>query len=184
MTWDIFEEAPFRGNFLDDAGDLGPEVARVVLPAPLAAQGEGLARITGRDEMNLSAPRSAVKGSQIVPDKSRIQGRVRHPRHESGRGETVAFDITQGAISGFCEMQAKIEASDTGAKADAEKVVILVGGTKSHTRQPFLRGRCRCGLGLLGLMGKRRCHGQGSAQFDTSSSARMPAASLAVRLIV
>ena len=133
MTWDIFEEAPFRGNFAQDAGHVWPEVARVILPAPLAAQGEGLAGITGRDEMNLAAPWLAIKGSQIVPDKSRSQGRVRHPRHESGRGETVSLDITQGAISGFCEMQSKIEPSDTGAKADAEKSCIRGGGTKSHT---------------------------------------------------
>ena len=183
MTWDIFEEAPFRGNFLDDAGDLGPEVARVILAAPLAAQGEGLARISGRDEMNLAAPWFAVKGSQIVPDKSRIQGRVSRPRHESGRGETVSLDITQGAISGFCEMQSKIEPTDTGAKADAEKTVIRGGGTKSHTWQPFQRGQGRCGLGLLGLMDRGWGHA-GRGQFDTSSSARAPAASLAVRPIV
>ena len=90
--------------------------------------------------MNAAAPRFAIEGFEIVPDRSRSQGRVRHPRHESGRGETVSLDIAQGSISGFCQVQSEIQSSDTGAKADAAKVVMLVGGTKCHTVGPFRRG--------------------------------------------
>lgn len=82
--------------------------------------------------MNAAAPRVAVKGSQIVPHRSRSQGRVCHPRHESGRGETVSLDMAHGAISGFGDVNAEIQSSDTGAKADAAKVVMFEGGTKSH----------------------------------------------------
>ena len=42
-----------------------------------------------------------------------------------------------------------IEASDTGAKADAAKVFMSSGGTKSHTRDPFHRGRAAAGVGSL-----------------------------------
>lgn len=147
MAGDVFEEAPFGVCLSDDPGDLGPEVAGVVCPAPAACEAEGLAGITGSDDMNAAAPRAAVERSQIVPDRSRSQGRVRHPRHESGRGETVSLDMAHSAISGLCEMQAEIEPSDAGAKADAAKVVMFSGGMKSHTRGPFRHRRAAAGMG-------------------------------------
>ncbi len=122
-------------------------MARIVLTLSVAREREGLTGITGSDDMNAAAPRSAVKGSQIVPDRSRSQGLVRHPRHESGRGETVSLDITHSSISGFGDVQAKVESSDTGAKADAAKVVMSCWGTKSHTGRPFLRGLAALGSG-------------------------------------
>ncbi len=139
MAGDVFKEAPFRLHFADNAGDVGPEVPGVLVALAVSAEGKGLAGITGREEMNAAAPRFAVEGFDIVPDRSRSQGRVRHPRHESGRGETVPLDITHSSVSGFSEVKAKVKSSDTGAKADAEKAVRSVGGTKSHTVGPFHR---------------------------------------------
>ncbi len=147
MAGDVFKEAPFRRDLADDPGDGGPEVARIVLPPAVPGQRKRLAGITGRDDMNAAAPRPAVEGSQIVPDRSRSQGRVRHPGHESGRGETVSLDMAHSSIAGFGNVQAKVEASDTGAKADAAKAVMSVGGMKSHTQYPFRRGRAARGSG-------------------------------------
>jgi hypothetical protein len=147
MAGDIFKEAPSGGDFADDPGDLGPEVAGVIFPEAVPGQAEGLAGITGRDEMNAAAPSSAVEGSQIVPYRSRSQGRVCHPRHERGRGETVSLDITHSSVSGLCEVQAEIKASDTGAKADAAKLFMSFGGMNSHTRRPFHRGHAAAGKG-------------------------------------
>lgn len=48
--------------------------------------------------MNRSAPRATIEGSKVVPHKRRIQGRVIHPRHESGRGESVPLNETHGSI--------------------------------------------------------------------------------------
>jgi len=147
MAGDVLEEAPLGADLADDPGDIGPEVPGIICAKPVSGKAEGLAGITGRDEMNAAAPRAAVEGSQIVPYRSRSQGRVCHPRHESGRGETVSLDMTHSPISGLCEVYAEIEASDTGAKADAAKVVMSSGGTKSHTRRPFLRGLAAAGGG-------------------------------------
>lgn len=140
MPGDVFKEAPFGLGFTDDPGNLGPEVPGVILALAMARVGERLAGITGRDEMNAATPRAAVEGSQIVPDRCRSQGRVCHPRHESGRGEGVSLDIHHSSVSGLCEMQAKIESADSGTKADAAKVVMSMGGENSHTRGPFRRG--------------------------------------------
>lgn len=147
MAGDVLEEAPFGADLADDPRDLGPEVTRVVLALPAAGQAEGLAGVTGSDDMNAAAPRSAVEGSEIVPYRSRSQGRVCHPRHESGRGETVSLDMTHSSVSGLGEVQTEVEASDAGAKTDAAKVVMSEGGMKSHTRRPFLRAPGAAGKG-------------------------------------
>jgi hypothetical protein len=139
MAWDVLKEAPFRSDFVDDPGNVWPKVAGVGFSLSETAEREGLAWIPGRDEMNLAAPRAAVEGSEIVPDRSRSQGRVCHPRHEGGRGETVSLDIAHGAISGLCQMQSEIQSSDTGAKAEAANFVMFVGGMKSHTLGPNRR---------------------------------------------
>jgi hypothetical protein len=104
MAGDVLEETPLGADFPNDPGDLGPEVSGVLLAHSIAGKAEGLAGITGRDEMNAAAPRSAVEGSQIVPYRSRSQGRVCHPGHESRRGETVSLDIAHSSISGLCKV--------------------------------------------------------------------------------
>ena len=49
VTGDVFEEHPFGAAFGTDAGDLGPEVAGVVVTGTLSGSAEGLARISGED---------------------------------------------------------------------------------------------------------------------------------------
>lgn len=147
MAGDVLEEAPLGSGFAHDPGDLGPEVAGIFLALAVPREGERLAGITGRDEMNAAAPRSAVEGSEIVPDRSRRQGRVRHPCHEHRRGKSVPLDETHSSVSGFGEVKAEVESSDSGAKAEAMKGVRSVGGTKSHTRHPFHRDQVAWGGG-------------------------------------
>lgn len=147
MAGDVFKEAPFRRDLPNDAGDLGPKVPLVLFAPSETGERERLAGIAGSDDMNTAAPRQAVEGSEIVPDNSRSQGRIRHPCHESGRGETVSLDMTHSEISGFSDVQAKVDASDTGAKADAAKLVMSFGGMNNHTKVPFHRGRAALGVG-------------------------------------
>ena len=162
MAGDVLEETPFGLHFADDPGDLGPEVAGVVFALSKAREGEGLAGITGSDDMNAAAPRSAVEGSEIVPNRSRSQGRVRHPRHESGRGETVSLDMAHTAISGRGDMQSEIQSCDTGTKAEAAKLVMSLGGTKSHTWGPFRHARGAWVQGSLVASGCCRCRSGGT----------------------
>jgi len=151
MAGDVFKEGPFGPDFPDDACNVGPEVAGVLVALAVAREGEGLAGITGSDDMNAAAPRSAVEGLEIVPDRSRSQGRVCHPCHENGRRETVSLDMTYSPVSGFSEAKAEIQSSDTGAKTDAAKVVMSDGGMKSHKGGPFRRDRMvAAGLGDRG----------------------------------
>ncbi len=116
MPLDVFAEDPLRPDLFHDAGDIGPEMPGIVNSAACTREAEGLAGITGREEMNAAAPRAAVEGSQIVPDRCLTQGLVFHPRHESGRCMGFPLDETHSPVMGFGNVQAKVEARVTGAE--------------------------------------------------------------------
>lgn len=119
VSFDVFKEAPLRIEFSDDAADVGPEVAGIILSEPPSGKAEGLAGIASSEDMNLSAPRAAVEGGDVAPDRSLIQGRVCHPRHENGRREGFPLDVTNSSVSGLGDVQSKFETSDAGAEGNA-----------------------------------------------------------------
>ena len=121
MMGDILEEHEGRLAFADDAGDMRPEVARVVRTPPLARDGERLARIARSDDVHRTTPRAAIEGSNVVPDNSLIQGRVFHPRHESGCGEGFPFDMAHSTISGDGDGEPEVEPACAGAEREAEQ---------------------------------------------------------------
>ncbi|PTN01249.1 hypothetical protein C8N32_11539 [Rhodovulum imhoffii] len=131
MMGDILEEHEGRIDLADDPGDMGPEVARVVRAPALASDGERLARIARSDDIHRAAPRAAVEGGNVVPDRRRIQGRVFHPRHEDGRGVGVPLDMTHSAISGEREVQPEVEATGAGAEREAEEARVVVPGRQA-----------------------------------------------------
>ncbi len=55
VTCDVFEEHPFGGALPDDAGDLGPKVARIVGTAAFSGGAEWLAGISGEDDVESAA---------------------------------------------------------------------------------------------------------------------------------
>ncbi len=134
MMGDILEEHEGRLGLADDAGDVGPEMARVVRASALARDGERLARIARSDDVHRAAPRAAVEGSNVVPDRRRIQGRVFHPRHEDGCGVGVPLDVTHNAISGECEVQPEVEPAGAGAEREAEEARVAGSGRHAGGR--------------------------------------------------
>ena len=131
MMGDILEEDEGRLDFADDAGDMRPEVARVVRAPALARDGERLARIARSDDVHRAAPRAAVEGSNVVPDNSLIQGRVFHPRHESGCGVGFPFDMAHSTISGDGDGKREVEPACTGAEGEAEQAWVSGSGSAS-----------------------------------------------------
>ena len=134
MMGDILEEDEGRFDFADDAGDMRPEVARVVGTPAFARDREWLARITRSDDVHRAAPRAAVETGNIVPDNSLIQGRVFHPRHESGCGVGFPFDMAHSSISGQGDGETEIEPSGPGAEGEAEEACISGLGSVSGGR--------------------------------------------------
>ncbi len=134
MMGDILEEDEGRPDLADDAGDMRPEVARVVRAPAFARDGERLARIARSDDIHRAAPRTPVEGGSIVPDKSLIQGRVFHPRHESGCGEGFPFDMAHSTISGDGDGKPEVETARAGAEGEAEEACVSGPGSVSGGR--------------------------------------------------
>jgi hypothetical protein len=131
MMGDILEEDEGRLDLTDDSGDMRPKVARVVGTAALSCDRERLARIARSDDVHRAAPRAAVEGSNVVPDNSLIQGRVFHPRHESGCGEGFPFDMAHSTISGDGDGEPEVEPACAGAEGEAEKACLCGPGARS-----------------------------------------------------
>lgn len=118
VSGDVLAEDEGGGDFLDDLRDARPQVPLVSLSELLPCDAERLARVARSDEIHAAAPRSAVEGSEIVEDRSRIQLRVFHPRHEDGRGEGVPLDETHAATP---LGQSKVDSADAGAEREGMK---------------------------------------------------------------
>ncbi len=131
MMGDILEEHEGRLDLADDAGNMRPEVARVIRTPALARDGERLARIARSDDVHRAAPRAAIEGGNIVPDNSLIQGRVFHPRHESGCGEGFPFDMAHSTISGDGDGEPEVETAGAGAEGEAEQACVSGPGSAS-----------------------------------------------------
>lgn len=112
-----------RGFALVGEPDLLEEEAASfpVEPGLLSGDGEVLARSAASDAIHDATPRAAVEGAQVVPDRSRRQGRLFHPGHEAGRGEGFPLDVhhSAGGSTGG-SLEAEVEPSATAA--DAENV--------------------------------------------------------------
>ena len=134
MMGDILEEDEGRLDLTDDARDMRPEVPWVVRAPALARDGERLARIARSDDVHRATPRAAVEGSNVVPDNSLIQGRVFHPRHESGCGVGFPFDMAHSTISGDGDGEPEVEPARSGAEGKAEQACVSGSGSASGGR--------------------------------------------------
>ena len=65
----VLDEDPIRLALPNNAGCIGPKVAVIVGPEPLAGDGVGLAGNAAHDEIHRSTPRLASEGSEISPKR-------------------------------------------------------------------------------------------------------------------
>lgn len=117
---DVLPREERRVAFVGDS-DLLVEESRAlsVEPGLLPCDGEVLARSATNDAIHCSTPRATVEGVDVVPDRSRSQGRVRHPCHETGR--RVGFPLNEShSMSGSAggEMESEVEASTSATDGD------------------------------------------------------------------
>ena len=117
---DVFEEDPFGGAFPDDAGDLGPEVAGVVGTGAFASGAEGLAGISGEDDVEGTAKDPGIEAAEIIPDGCRCEVTGTLRGDEDGAGPVLPFDKCAGVITGFGQHEAHIQA--TAACAEGQSV--------------------------------------------------------------
>ena len=116
---DVFEEDPLWGTFPDDVGDLGPQMTRVVGTTALSGGAEGLAGISGEDDVESPAEGPGIETSQVIPDRgwgeiSRVLG-----GDEDGAGICLPLDEGAGMEAGFGEHDAQIQASAACAEGQS-----------------------------------------------------------------
>ena len=119
MPSDVFEEHPFGGTFPDDAGDLGPEVARIVGSSAFASGAEGLAGISGEDGIEGTVEGPGIETAQIVPDWRRGEVACALGGDEDGAGPILPLDESAGVIAGLSEHEAQIKASAACAEGQS-----------------------------------------------------------------
>lgn len=119
MPGDVFEEDPFGAAFGDDTGDVGPEMAGIVGPAPLSGRAERLAGISREDDVEGAVEGTGVEAAQIGPDR----GRGEIPRALGGDEDrpwpVLPFDEGTGVIAGLGEHEAQIKASAACAEGQS-----------------------------------------------------------------
>lgn len=119
VTGDVFEEDPFGAAFADDACDLGPEVTGVVGTATLSGSAEGLAGISGEDDVEGTAEGPSIETAEIIPDRGwgEIPGAL--CGDEDRARPVFPFDKGAGVISRFGEHDAQIQASAASAEGQS-----------------------------------------------------------------
>lgn len=119
MTGDVFEEHPCGAAFADDAGNLGPEVAGIVGAGAPARGAEGLAGVSGEDDVEGAAEGPGVECAQIVPDRRRGEVSRALGSDENGARPVLPFNERAGVIAGHGEHEAQIKASAACAEGQS-----------------------------------------------------------------
>jgi hypothetical protein len=119
VTGDVFEEDPCGMAFGDDPGDLGPEVAGVVGPTALSGGTEGLARISGQDDVEGPTEGPGIEAAQIVPDRGRGEVSAALGGGEDGPWPVLPLNERAGVIAGLGEHEAQIKASAACAEGQS-----------------------------------------------------------------
>ncbi len=119
VTGDVFEEDPLWAALVDDAGDIWPEVPRIIGTAALSSGTERLAGVTGKDDVEGTAEGSGIKAAQIVPDWGRGEIPGALGGDEDGARPAFPLDKGAGVKARFGEHEAQIKASAACAEGQS-----------------------------------------------------------------
>ena len=119
MPSDVFEENPLWATFPDDTGDVWPEVTGVVCTTAFACCTEGLAGISGEDDVECPAEGPCIEAAEIIPDWCRGEVPSALGCDEDGAWPVLPFDEGAAVIAGLRQHKAQIQASAACAKGQS-----------------------------------------------------------------
>ena len=94
-------------------------MAGVIGTATLSGSAEGLAGVTGKDDVEGPAEGPGIETAQIIPDRGRGEVSSALGRDEDGAGPSLPLDEAAGVISGFGQHEAQIKASAACAEGQS-----------------------------------------------------------------
>ncbi len=116
---DVFEEGPFWAAFADDAGDIWPKVAGIIGATAFASGTEGLAGISGEDDVKGTAERARIEAAKIIPDRGGREITGALGGDEDSARPVLPLDEGAGVIPGFGQHEAQIQASAACAEGQS-----------------------------------------------------------------
>jgi hypothetical protein len=119
VTSDVFEEDPFGAAFPNDTGDVGPEVPGIVCTAALASGAEGLAGVSGEDDVEGAAKGLGIEAAEVIPDRGRREIPCALGGDEDRSWPVLPLDEGAGVKTGFGEHEAQIQASAACAEGQS-----------------------------------------------------------------
>jgi hypothetical protein len=119
VPFHVFDCDEARSDLFNNPSAMRPKVSWIVCSTTASGVTERLARIARCDAIHDSAPRSAVEGCDIVPNRSRIQGLLFHLCHDSGRGVAFPLDVTNGSVVVAEKVEGELEPADAGTNSQA-----------------------------------------------------------------
>lgn len=121
MAGDILKKDPFKAvaKLVDDPGDVGPEVAGIVLALSLSRLGKRLAWVSGKQRVDLSAPWSPAEPLEVVPDRGGMQVSGPLSCDEALAGIVVDFDIAGGGKARLGKAKTHVKSAAACAEGEA-----------------------------------------------------------------
>jgi hypothetical protein len=119
VAGNVLNKDPFGTAFADDASDLGPEVPGIIGTAAFSGRAEGLAGISGEDDIEGTAKGQGIETAEIIPDRGwgEVSRALGCDKHSSG--PVFPFDKGAGVITGLGEHEAQIKASAACAEGQS-----------------------------------------------------------------
>lgn len=117
----VFEEAKRRFNLANDSRDVGPQPSFVLLSIASTGNTPRLTREARNDAINKPAPRPAVEGREIVPNRRVVQDSRLHKRRQlrgaSGFPLHVNDNTALDSKIAEARTQSFVEHADAGTQA-------------------------------------------------------------------
>ena len=120
---DVLQNESLRVAIVGDVEDVEEQAASLpIKPGTLAGNADVLARESRNDEIHASAPRCAIEGEQVRPDRTRIKGSRFHKAGKLCGCRGLALHVQNGAVLDAeireCGPDAFSEHADSGAQLD------------------------------------------------------------------